>query len=77
MSAVLADFSTAKRGEQPLDRDEAVAGLLGHILGGRKHLGQRLRQIKLAVAAFDVRQRVERRLDAQLDGLDVAAGAAR
>ena len=56
-----------QRLQQPLDGDEAVAGLLGQFLGGREHLGQRLRQIELAVAAFDARQRLERRLDAELD----------
>ena len=56
-----------QRLQQPLDGDEAVAGLLGQFLGGREHLGQRLRQIELAIAAFDLRQRLERRLDAELD----------
>ena len=42
-----------ERGQQALDRDEAVAGLLGHVLGGRKDLRQRLRHVELAVAAFD------------------------
>ena len=43
-----------ERGQQPLDGDEAVAGLLRHVLGGGENLGQRLRHIELAVAAFDL-----------------------
>ena len=64
-----------ERGEQPLDRDETVAGLPGHLLGGGENLGQRLRHVELAVAAFDLGQCVERGLDAELHGLDVATGA--
>ena len=40
-----------ERGQQPLDRDEAVAGLLGDLLGGGEDLRERLRQIELAGAA--------------------------
>jgi hypothetical protein len=32
-----------QRGEQALDRDERIAGLLGHLLSGRKNLSERLR----------------------------------
>ena len=71
----LAGFLHRQRGQQPLDRDEAVAGLLGHLLGRGEHLGQRLRQIELAIAALDLRQRVEGRLDRQLHRVRVAAGA--
>ena len=40
-----------------------------------KDLRQRLRQIELAVAALDLRQRGERGFDGELHGLGVAAGA--
>ena len=64
-----------QRLQQALDGDEAVAGLLRQLLGGRENLGERLRKIELAVAAFDARQRLERRLHAELDVARPAAGA--
>ena len=39
-----------QREQQPLDRDERVAGLLGDLLGGVENLGGRRRQIELAAA---------------------------
>ena len=45
-----------EREQQPLDRDEGVAGLLGDLLGGGEDLRERLREIELAGAAGDFRQ---------------------
>ena len=64
-----------QRLQQALDGDEAVAGLAGQLLRGGEHFGERLRQVELAVAAFDARQRLECRLDAELDVARAAAGA--
>ena len=61
--------------QQPLDRHVAVAGLLGDLLGGGEDLRERLRQIHLRTAAGDLRHRVERRVDRQLDLLRAPAGA--
>ena len=64
-----------QRLQQPLDGDEAVAGFLGQIFRGGEDLGERLRQIELPVAAFDLRLRFECRLDAELDVARASAGA--
>ena len=64
-----------KRQQQPFDGHVGVAGFLGDVFCGGEHLGERLGEIELAVAALDLGQRVERRFDAKLDRLGVAAGA--
>ena len=45
-----------EREQQPLDRDEGIAGLLGDLLGGGEDLRERLREIELAGAAGNFRQ---------------------
>ena len=62
------------RSQEPFDGDEAVAGLLRHLLGRREHLGERLREVELAVAALDLGQRLERGFDAEAGVLDPSAG---
>ena len=64
-----------EREQKPFDRDEAVARLLRRLLGRGEDLGQRLRHIELAVAARDLRQLAERRLDAEPGIPGAAAGA--
>ena len=57
-------FSSAKREQQPLDGDEAVAGLLARFLGGIEDARQRRIEINLSGAtAGNLRALVERRLD--------------
>ena len=65
-----------ERQQQPLDGDEAVAGLLGDLLGVVEDARQRRVEIDLAgAAARDLRPLGERRLD-RLQGLaGIAAGA--
>ena len=62
--------------QQPLDRDKAVAGLLGGLFRGVERARQFGRQIDLAGAASgDLRQLVERVLGRLEDGAGIAAGA--
>ena len=60
-------FLHRQRLQKPLDGDETVACLLGQVLGGREDLRQRLRQIELAIAAFDARNRIQSGFDAEPD----------
>ena len=65
-----------EREQQPLDRDEAVAGLLGDLLGGLEDPGERLREIDLAAAAAGhLGQRRERPLGRGKRLARAAAGA--
>ena len=62
--AGLAVLLQRQRQQQPLDGDEAVAGLLAGLLGGVEHARQRRVEIDLAgAAAGDLRPLGERRLD--------------
>ena len=62
--AGLAVLLDRERQQQPLDGDEAVAGLLGGLLGGVEHARQRRLEIELAgAAALHLRQLGKRRLD--------------
>ena len=68
-------LSEREREQQPLDGDEAVAGLLARLLGGVEHPRQRRIEIDLAgAAAGDLRALGERRLDGGQSLAGIAAG---
>ncbi len=53
-----------ERKQEPLDRHEGIAGLLGQLLGRVEHAGERRLDVKLArSAAFHLRALLQRRLD--------------
>ena len=64
-----------ERQQQPLDRDEGIAGLLGDLLGGGEDFRQRLREVELAGAAGDFRQLRQRRVGGAERRARIAAGA--
>ena len=69
-------FSSVKPEQQPLDGDEAVAGLLGGLFRGVERARQFRRQIDLpGAAARNLRQLVERVLGRFQDRARIAAGA--
>ncbi len=63
-----------QRLQKTLDRDEAVAGLLRCLFGGRENLGKRCGKIDLAVAAGNLRQLVKGGIVCKAGRLGVAAG---
>ena len=65
-----------QRQQQALDRDEAIAGLLGGLFGSRKDAcASGCAKIDAAVAAGNLRQLGKRRIIGEPRGLGIAAGA--
>ena len=63
-----------KRLQQALDRDEAVTGLLCRIFRRRKHLGERLGQIDLSIAAGHLGKLGQSRIIGDPHRLGIATG---
>src|SRR5690606_37799390 len=64
-----------QREQQPLDRDKAVASLLGSAFGGVEHTSEFTAQIQLAGIARNARNLVERSFDTGARSLGVTPGA--